>query len=362
MPHPHDPNPHKSPQTTLNRYPKAAVLGAGVIGTSWTALFLAHGIEVIVSDPRQDAEDEVREQLADIAPALAALGTPLPPGLPGLRFEPDTERAVADAALVQENGPERLEFKQRLFARVEKAAPADALLTTSTSGLPATEIARGMERPERLVVAHPFNPPHLMPLVEIVPGERTDPAVTDRAVAFYLALGKRPQVLAKELNGFVANRLQSALFREAVHLVTEGVVTEQQLDEIVQDSLGLRWAVSGPFRSFHLGGGTGGMDHFLEHLAPAMESRWPHLGDPHFDAPTKDLLSRQAAESFGRRPYPQLLQERDDAQIALLNALSAVSERERDAWGTTPDRERAAPARGRDTPTTATPDQAEDAR
>ncbi len=302
-------------------YRRATIIGGGVIGISWAGLFLAHGMDVVVSDPRPDVEKLVLDGLEEVVPGLAALGLPTE-GLAGrLRFEADLATAVADADVVQENGPERLEVKQEIWRTVERAAPAHALLATSTSGIPATAIARAMRRPERLVVGHPFNPPHLVPLVEIVPGERTSPATVERARDFYAALGKRPQVLHKEIPGFVANRLQSALFREAVHLVAEGVVTEQELDDIVTASIGLRWAVAGPFRTFHLGGGPGGLPHFIEHLGRAMEATWPGLGSPAFDEATVARLTEQARQAFGDMPVGELAARRDRAQIALMRVL-----------------------------------------
>ncbi|MFG3046698.1 3-hydroxyacyl-CoA dehydrogenase family protein [Streptomyces sp. NPDC048241] len=304
---------------------RATVIGAGVIGISWTALFLAHGLHVTVTDPRPDAEDQVRAGVAEIAPTLAALGLPTDGPTDRLCFEPDLATAVADADLVQENGPERLDVKREIWRTVEQAAPAHALFATSTSGVPATAIAEALEQPERLVVGHPFNPPHLVPLVEIVPGERTSPETVARARALYTALGKKPQVLRKEIPGFVANRLQSALFREAVHLVAEGVVTEAELDAVVTDSIGLRWAVAGPFRTFHLGGGPGGLPHFLTHLGTAMEAGWPALGRPALDEPTVALLSRQAEDAFGAEPVAELAARRDRAQLALLTALDGTS-------------------------------------
>ncbi|MFG3095989.1 3-hydroxyacyl-CoA dehydrogenase family protein [Streptomyces sp. NPDC048202] len=304
---------------------RATVIGAGVIGISWTALFLAHGLHVTVTDPRPDAEDQVRAGVAEIAPTLAALGLPTDEPTDRLCFEPDLATAVADADLVQENGPERLDVKREIWRTVEQAAPAHALFATSTSGVPATAIAEALEQPERLVVGHPFNPPHLVPLVEIVPGERTSPETVARARALYTALGKKPQVLRKEIPGFVANRLQSALFREAVHLVAEGVVTEAELDAVVTDSIGLRWAVAGPFRTFHLGGGPGGLPHFLTHLGTAMEAGWPALGRPALDEPTVALLSRQAEDAFGAEPVAELAARRDRAQLALLTALDGTS-------------------------------------
>ncbi|MFI8348089.1 3-hydroxyacyl-CoA dehydrogenase NAD-binding domain-containing protein [Streptomyces sp. NPDC085596] len=305
-----------------NSYRRAAIIGGGVIGVSWAGLFLAHGIDVVISDPREDIEDLVRTGLAEITPALAELGLPTGNLTEGLSFEADLATAVADADVVQENGPERLELKREIWRTIEDAAPAHALLATSTSGIPASAIAAALRQPERLVVGHPFNPPHLVPLVEIVPGAKTSAETVERARAFYAAVGKKPQVLRKEIPGFVANRLQSALFRECVHLVAEGVVTEAELDEIVTSSIGLRWAVAGPFRTFHLGGGPGGLPHFIEHLGRAMEdTMWPALGNPTFDDATVTTLIGQADEAFGGDSAEELAAERDRAQITLMRAL-----------------------------------------
>ncbi|WP_367134241.1 MULTISPECIES: 3-hydroxyacyl-CoA dehydrogenase family protein [Streptomyces] len=306
-------------------YRRAAVIGGGVIGISWAGLFLAHGMDVVISDPRPGVRDQVLAGLDEIAPALAELGLPTENLTARLRFEADLATAVANADVVQENGPERLPVKQQIWQAVEQAAPAHALLATSTSGIPATAIAEAMRQPERLVVGHPFNPPHLVPLVEIVPGERTSAQTLEQAHAFYTALGKKPQILRKEVPGFVANRLQSALFRECVHLVAEGVVTEAELDEIVTGSIGLRWAAAGPFRTFHLGGGPEGLPHFIQHLGHAMEASWPGLGAPSFDEPTVALLTEQAEQAFGDVPVRELAARRDHAQIALMRALAETS-------------------------------------
>ncbi|WP_331744617.1 3-hydroxyacyl-CoA dehydrogenase NAD-binding domain-containing protein [Kitasatospora sp. NBC_01300] len=310
---------------TPDSYQRAAIIGGGVIGISWAALFLAHGIDVVISDPRPDIEELVLAGLDEITPTLAELGLPTENLTDGLTFEADLATAVADVDIVQENGPERLELKQRIWQTIEQAAPTRALLASSTSGIPATAIAEAMRQPERLIVGHPFNPPHLVPLVEIVPGEKTSEGTIQQARAFYAALGKEPQVLRKEIPGFVANRLQSALFRECVHLVAQGVVTEQELDDIVTASIGLRWAVAGPFRTFHLGGGPGGLPHFIEHLGRAMESdMWPALGNPTFDDATVALLAGQAREAFGEGTVDELAAERDRAQIALMRALGGT--------------------------------------
>ncbi|KOV60481.1 hydroxylacyl-CoA dehydrogenase [Streptomyces sp. MMG1121] len=300
---------------------KVTVVGGGVIGASWAALFLARGLSVTVSDPQPGAAEAVRGHIAEAAPALEALGLDTADLTGRLAFEADLAAAVREADMVQENGPERLDVKHEMWRTIEANAPAGALLATSTSGIPATEIATVLKAPERLVVGHPFNPPHLVPLVEVVPGERTSAETTERARAFYRQLGKRPQVLRKEVPGFVANRLQSALFRECVHLVSEGVVTMQELDDVVTSSIGQRWAVAGPFRSFHLGGGEGGLAHFISHLGIGMERRWAAMEQEKvaFDEPTRQLLTAQAKD-FGAT-IDELAAERDRKQIAIMHAL-----------------------------------------
>jgi ketoreductase RED1 len=302
---------------------RATVVGGGVIGISWTALFLAHGLEVTVCDPLPDVAERVRAGLREIAPTLAQLGLPvddLTNGTDALGFDPDAASAVAGADVVQENGPERREVKQQLWSTIEAGVPANALLasSSSSSGIPASVMGQAMRQPGRLIIGHPFNPPHLVPLVEVVPSPGTDPEVVDAAVAFYRAMGKQPQVLSREIPGFVANRLQAALFREAVHLVAQGVVTEQELDAVVTSSIGMRWAVAGPFQTFQLGGGPGGLADFIVHLGPGLEALWAILGQPRLDADTTRLLTTQA-EHFGGT-VAELAARRDQAQIRLMQA------------------------------------------
>jgi ketoreductase RED1 len=312
---------------TNSAYRSVTVVGGGVIGISWTALFLGHGLRVTVSDPRLDIEDVVRTGLGEIAPTMRQLGLPIDDAAAraeALQFEPRLATAVAGVDVVQENGPERLDVKQEMWATIEDAAPPHALLLSSSSGIPATVMAEHLREPERLLIGHPFNPPHLVPLVEIVPGKHTDPGVVERTRQFYRTLGKRPQVLAKEVPGFVANRLQAALFREAIYLVAEGVVTEQELDDIVTSSIGMRWAVAGPFRTFHLGGGPGGLPDFFQHLGKSLEDMWGRLGAPHLDEPTVALLSEQA-QHFGGT-VEELAAKRDAAEIALMRTLGEIPE------------------------------------
>jgi ketoreductase RED1 len=228
---------------------------------------------------------------------------------------------------VQENGPERIEFKQDLWARIGRVIPSRALLLSSSSAKTATEQSLKMENASRLLIGHPFNPPHLIPLVEVVPGERTDPSAVQDAVAFYKALDKVPRVLRKEIQGFVANRLQRAIFRECCHLVLEGVVTVDELDDIVTSSIGLRWAADGPFRSFHLGGGPGGFPAFFRQFAPGMEAAWKSQAPVELNEKAQKTIIAQAEASFAAASVEQLEAERDAKQLAILRALASVKER-----------------------------------
>jgi ketoreductase RED1 len=311
-------------QDILNRYSKVTVIGAGVIGASWTALFLAHGLTVVVNDPRPDVETIVRDYIRNNLSTLKELGLPTDNLEKRLSFEADLERSVTGADVVQENGPERIEFKQDLWGRIGKVVGEHALMLSSSSAKTATEQALAMSRPERLLVGHPFNPPHLIPLVEVVPGEKTSPEAVDDAVAFYAALGKVPRVVRKEMPGFVANRLQRAIFRECCYLVIQGVVKVDELDDIVTSSIGLRWAADGPFRSFHLGGGAGGFKSFFKQFGPGLNEAWKNMASVNLDEAAQNKIIAQAEASFAARPPEQLESERDAKQLAIIRALKAV--------------------------------------
>ena len=298
----------------------AAVVGAGTIGLSWAALFAARGLDVRLQDPRADLPDLLAATVAELEPLLGPFGA-------RVAVVPDLEAAVTGADVVQENGPEVLELKQDLFARLEAAAPAAALLLSSTSGLMPSEMAARMHDPGRLVVGHPFNPPHVVPLVEVVPGPRTPEATVRAAAEFYRSLGKVPVVLRKEVGGFVANRLQSALFRESVSLVLDGVVTPEELDQVVTESVGVRWATAGPFESYHLGGGPGGIRHLLEHLGPGMARRWKDLGQPELTAEVVEQLSSATEQRFAGQEHADRARQRDDVQLAVLAAREAARRR-----------------------------------
>lgn len=306
---------------------KVAVIGGGVIGASWTVLFLANGLHVVVNDPQPDIQSKTLDYLAQAAPAMLALGYSMEGARDRLSFEAQLDKAVAEADVVQENGPERLEIKVALWAAIEKAAPPHCLFFSSSSGIPASQQSTAMQAPQRLMIGHPFNPPHLIPLVELVPMPQAPRAQVAQALAFYRALGKCPLELRKEIDGFVANRLQSAIFRECVYLVAQGVIDAADLDSVVTHSLGVRWATNGPFLSFHLGGGEGGFTHFLEHLTPGMETRWREqlAATVHFDEATRKCLLEQIERGYGQHSIDELAAQRDSAEIAVLRALGQRS-------------------------------------
>ena len=255
------------------------VVGTGVIGAGWAAYFLARGFDVAASDPADGAETRLRTFVDTAWPTLERLGLADRASRSRLRFDPDIARACADCDFVQESGPERTDLKRDLLARISAAAPRTSLIATSSSGILISDIQGAAVCPERVVVGHPFNPPHLMPLVEVVAGRLTSDAGLAAALQFYRAIGKKPVHIRGEVKGHVANRLQAALWREAFSLVQQGIVSVRDVDRLVADGPGLRWALLGPFLNLHLSGGPGGITHVLEHLGPSLETWWGDLGD-----------------------------------------------------------------------------------
>src|SRR5713101_9409944 len=258
---------------------RIAIVGTGVIGASWSSLFLAKGLQVVATDVAPNAEAALKKFVEAAWPALKRLG--LSPGASqsNLSFTPALAQAVADADLVQENGPERIDFKQKLYGELDQMLPSDVIIASSSSGLTMSEIQKGARsHPERCVNAHPFNPPHLIPLFEIVGGAKTSEETIRRASEFYTALGKRTVRLHKEVPGHIANRLQSALSREVYHLVAEGVVTAADADTALSWGPGLRWGIMGSLLLNHLGGGQGGIEHFFAQFAGPMTAWWKVLG------------------------------------------------------------------------------------
>src|SRR5476651_1064126 len=250
---------------------RIAIIGTGVIGASWSSLFLAKGLQVVATDIAPNAEASLRNFVEAAWPALKRLG--LSPGASqsNLKFTAALAQAVDGVDLVQENGPERIDFKQKLYGQLDELLPPDVIVASSSSGLTMSEIQMGAaSHPERCVIAHPFNPPHLIPLVEIVGGAKTSEETIRRASNFYTALGKRTVRLHKEVPGHVANRLRAALAREVYHLVNEGVVSVADVDTALCWGPGLRWGIMGQVLLNHLGGGQGGMEHFLKQFTGPM--------------------------------------------------------------------------------------------
>ncbi|MGQ3676491.1 3-hydroxyacyl-CoA dehydrogenase NAD-binding domain-containing protein [Xanthobacter sp. TB0139] len=302
-----------------------AVIGVGVIGSSWVSLFLAAGLKVRANDPAPGAEERLRAFVANAWPALENLGQTkgltLEAAQAALSFHARIEDAATGAQFVQENAPERLEIKRETYARLEAGLADDAIIASSTSGIMPSALQELMTRPERFLVGHPFNPPHLIPLVEVVPGKQTTEACVEAATAFYRAIGKTPIRLHKEVVGHVANRLQGAIWREAVYLAQQGVASVEDIDLAVSAGPGQRWAIMGPSMTFNLGGGRGGMAHFLEHLGPAVETWWADLGAPHLDEATQKMLA-DAFDRLDDAQFEKAIQHRDKALLRRLRALA----------------------------------------
>jgi 3-hydroxyacyl-CoA dehydrogenase len=308
--------------TTAIRH--VAVIGTGVIGASWAACFLARGLDVTAWDPAPDAGDVLRRAVEAHWPAMASHGLAPDASPDRLRVCATVEQAVAGAEFVQENGPERLNLKRDLFATLDRAAPAGTVLASSSSTLMVSEFQDACSQPERVLLGHPFNPPHLIPLVEVVGGRQTSDDAISRAMAFYAAIGKHPIRLKREVRGHIANRLQAALWQEAFHLVREGVAEVADVDAAIAHGPGLRWALLGPFLNLHLSGGVGGIGGLFEKpLWQATESTWRDLGVVSVDAKlAREVVDGLAAE-LANRDLAQMVRERDEVLLTLLRLKSA---------------------------------------
>jgi carnitine 3-dehydrogenase len=304
---------------------RVGVVGTGVIGGGWAAHFLAKGYDVVAYDPGQGAEDRLRRLIDGAWPALEELG--LAPGAANSRltFADSLEQACAGVAFIQESGPERLDLKQRLLKDIDAAADPETVIASSTSGYGMTEMQRDCARAERTVVGHPFNPPYLVPLVEVVGGERTDTDAVDWACAFYDHAGKAVIRMDAELPGFIANRLQEAIWREALHMVAAGEATVDQIDRSITEGPGLRWALMGPCLTFHLAGGEGGMAHMLDHFGPSLKSPWTRLIAPELTQELRDRMVEGCETQAGERSIADLVAERDRKLIAIMKAREAAS-------------------------------------
>jgi 3-hydroxyacyl-CoA dehydrogenase len=290
---------------------RIAIVGTGTIGASWATHYLAHGFDVTATDPAPGAEAALRSYVEGAWEGVTKLG--LAPGASPdrLKFTSDMTHALADADFVQENAPERPELKTKLFADIDDATPPEAIIASSSSGITMSVMQAQCRRPERTVIGHPFNPPHVIPLVEVVGGTKTDPETVYDAMDFYASIGKKPIHLKKELPGHVANRIQSALYREVVYLIGQGVLDVADADDAVSWGPGLRWGVMGPNLLWHLGGGEGGIQHFMDTLMPRMAAGWPGLGNPEFTPELQQQIVKGVLEEADGQSIDELADQRD---------------------------------------------------
>jgi 3-hydroxyacyl-CoA dehydrogenase len=297
---------------------RIAIVGTGVIGASWAAYYLSRGFDVVATDPAANAEAGLRRYVDEAWSALTRAGLSAGASRERLSFTPNLTLALSEADFVQENAPERPDFKAKLFADMDAATPADAILASSSSSITMDVIQSACKRPERCVIGHPFNPPHVIPLVEVVGGAKTSPTTIERAMAFYASIGKKPIRLHKALPGHVANRLQAALYKEVLYLVQQGVLSVADADAAVCYGPGLRWGVMGPSLQWHVGGGEGGIRHFMDHLMGPLEAMMKVLGTPDVTPALKQQVVDAVLEEAGGRPVDQLAREENEVLVGLL--------------------------------------------
>lgn len=304
-----------------------AALGSGVIGSGWVARALANGLDVVAWDPAPGAEEALRKRIANAWPALEQQG--LKPGAAQsrLRFVATIEECVRDADFIQESAPERLELKLDLHGKISAAAKPDALIASSTSGLLPSEFYESSRHPQRCVVGHPFNPVYLLPLVEIVGGRNTAPEAIEAAKQVYSALGMQPLHVRKEVPGFIADRLLEALWREALHLVNDGVATTGEIDDAIRFGAGLRWSFMGTFLTYTLAGGDAGMRHFMAQFGPALQLPWTYLPAPELTEELIDAVVDGTSVQRGERSIAALERYRDDCLLAVLDAVKTAKAR-----------------------------------
>jgi len=304
-----------------------AAIGAGVIGSGWVARALANGLDVVAWDPAPGAEKQLRDNVANAWPALERAGLKEGASPERLRFVSTIEECVAQADFIQESAPEREALKLSLHEQISRAAKPDAIIASSTSGLLPSDFYARAEHPERCVVGHPFNPVYLLPLVEVLGGERTAPATIEAAIRIYRSLGMRPLRVRKEVPGFIADRLLEALWREALHLVNEGVATTGEIDDAIRFGAGIRWSFMGTFLTYTLAGGDAGMRHFMQQFGPALELPWTKLVAPPLTDELIDRVVNGTAEQLGPRSIKSLERYRDDCITSVLAAVDAAKAR-----------------------------------
>jgi 3-hydroxyacyl-CoA dehydrogenase len=301
---------------------RIAIVGTGVIGASWAAQYLARGFDVIATDPAPNAEVNLRKYIDEAWNDLTSLGLSEGASRDRVAFTPDLKEALLNADFVQENGPERPDFKKKLFADMDEAAPIDSIIASSSSGITPSVMQSECKHPERVLVGHPFNPPHIIPLVEVVGGTQTSPGTIQQAIAFYASIGKKPIHLKKELPGHVGNRLQAALYKEIMYLIQHDVLSVEDADVAVSYGPGPRWGVMGPSLQWHLGGGAGGIKHFMDHLMDPLAAMIKTLGSPDVTPELKQTIVDGVLHEAGNRSVDQLAQEENQLLIGLLRSRS----------------------------------------
>ncbi|WP_277187782.1 L-carnitine dehydrogenase [Caballeronia sp. BR00000012568055] len=304
-----------------------AALGAGVIGSGWVSRALAHGLDVTVWDPAPNAESVVRGNVANAWPALERAGLAEGASQERLRVVATVEECVAEADFIQESAPERIELKLALHERVSRAAKPDAIIGSSTSGLLPSEFYANAVNPERCVVGHPFNPVYLLPLVEVLGGTRTSAESIDNAMSFYASIGMKPLRVRKEVPGFIADRLLEALWREALHLVNDGVATTGEIDDAIRYGAGIRWSFMGTFLTYTLAGGEAGMRHFMQQFGPALELPWTKLVAPTLTDELIDRVVDGTSKQTNGRGIKQLERYRDDCITSVIEAIAQAKAR-----------------------------------
>ncbi len=300
---------------------KVAVVGTGVIGAGWAARCLARGLEVVAWDPGPEAEAKLRAAVDNAWPAVSKLG--LWPGADpaSLAFASSLEAACAEADFIQESAPEREDLKRDLLAKIDAAARQDAIIASSSSGLLPSRIQADCRHPERVVIGHPFNPVYLLPLVEVLGGAQSAPEAVDRAMSFYRSIGMQALKVRNEIEGYISDRLQEAVWREILHLVNDGVASTDEVDDAIRYGPGLRWAVMGTCLTFHLAGGSGGMRHMLEQFGPALKLPWTKLEAPELNDTLIERMVDGTARQAEGRSVEELERLRDDCLIAVMQAL-----------------------------------------
>jgi 3-hydroxyacyl-CoA dehydrogenase len=299
---------------------RIAIVGAGVIGASWAAECLARGFDVFATDPGPNAEANLRKYIDEAWKDLTNIGLSKGASRDRLTFTTDMKEALSKADFVQENGPERPDFKMKLFAQMDDAVPVDSIIASSSSGITPSVMQSKCKHPERVLVGHPFNPPHIIPLVEVVGGTKTAPEAIQQAIAFYASIGKKPIHLKKELPGHVGNRLQAALYKEIMYLIQHDVLSVEDADVAVSYGPGPRWGVMGPSLQWHLGGGAGGIKHFMDHLMDPLAAMIRTLGTPDITPELKQTIVEGVLREAGNRSVDELAREENELLIGLLRS------------------------------------------